>query len=403
MPFAPEKIRNVAFVGHRGSGKTSLAEALLFQAGAVTRLGSISDGSTVSDYDEDEKRRSMSISGSLLHLEHEDHKINIFDAPGDPSFIADALGALRVVEGAVFTVSGVAGVEVMTSRLWRRCDELQTARVVFINHLDRDRADFAAALASIQEQLSPRCVAIAIPIGGEKDFRGVIDVLHMVAYEDAGDGSREADPGPIPAAMEAEAATWRERLIEAVVEVSDDLTAKYLDGEEITAEELREALHAEVLRGELFPVACGCATKNEGTHALLDIIVEGVPAPSENFIAARCGDDDVVLSANESETAAYAFKTVADSHVGRINFVRVFSGTLHSDVQLVNGRTGTKERIGQVLEVQGKEHHPVPELGPGDIGAVPKLKDVVAGDVLAERSMIVQGAPLPAPIVSVAS
>ncbi len=289
MPFAPEKIRNVAFVGHRGSGKTSLAEALLFQAGAVTRLGSVSDGSTVSDHDEDEKRRTMSISGSLLHAEYEGYKLNIFDAPGDPSFIADALGALRVVEGALFTVSGVAGVEVMTSRLWRRCDELEQARVVFINHLDRDRADFGAALASIQEQLSPRCVAIAIPIGSEKDFRGVIDVLHMVAYEDAGDGSREAEPGPIPADMVDEAAIWRERLVEAVVEVSDDLTAKYLEGEEITADELREALHAEVLRGELFPVACGSATKNEGTHALLDLIVEGVPAPSENFIAARCG------------------------------------------------------------------------------------------------------------------
>ena len=235
---------------------------------------------------------------------------------------------------------------------------------MFINHLDRDRADFGAALESMQEQLSPRCVAIAIPIGSEKDFRGVIDVLHMVAYEDAGDGSREAEPGPIPADMVDEAATWRERLVEAVVEVSDDLTAKYLDGEEITADELREALHAEVLRGELFPVACGSATKNEGTHALLDLIVEGVPAPSENFIAARSGDEDVVLSASESSTAVYAFKTVADAHVGRINFVRVFSGTLHADVQLVNGRTGTKERIGQVLEVQGKEHHPVSRARP---------------------------------------
>src|SRR6476659_5099934 len=234
MPFAPEKIRNVAFVGHRGSGKTSLAEALLFQAGAVTRLGSVTDGTTVSDHDEDEKRSTMSISGSLLHAEYEGYKLNIFDAPGDPSFIADALGALRVVEGALFTVSAVAG------------DEVEQARVVFINHLDRDRADFGAALAAVQEQLSPRCVAIAIPIGSEKDFRGVIDVLHMVAYEDAGDGSREAEPGPIPAAMVAEAETWRTRLIEAVVEVSDELTTKYLEGEEISGDELREALHAEV-------------------------------------------------------------------------------------------------------------------------------------------------------------
>ncbi len=402
MPFAPEKIRNVAFVGHRGSGKTSLAEALLFQAGAVTRLGSVADGTTVSDHDDDEKRRTMSISGSLLHAEYEGYKLNIFDAPGDPSFIADALGALRVVEGALFTVSAVAGVEVMTSRLWRRCDELESARVVFINHLDRDRADFGATLASIQEQLSPRCVAIAIPIGSREGLprrhRRAAHGRLRGRRRRLARGRARADPGR----HGRRGRDLAQRLIEAVVEVSDDLTAKYLEGEEISGDELREALHAEVLRGELFPVACGSATKNEGTHALLDLIVEGVPAPSENFIAARCGDEDVVLSSSESETAVYAFKTVADAHVGRINFVRVFSGTLHSDVQLVNGRTGTKERIGQVLEVQGKDHHPVTELGPGDIGAVPKLKDVVAGDVLAERPMIVQGAPLPQPIVSVA-
>ena len=366
MPFAPEKIRNVAFVGHRGSGKTSLAEALLFQAGAVTRLGSVSDGTTVSDHDEDEKRRTMSISGSLLHAEHEGHKLNIFDAPGDPSFIADALGALRVVEGALFTVSGVAGVEVMTSRLWRRCDELEQARVVFINHLDRDRADFGAALASIQEQLSPRCVAIAIPIGSEKDFRGVIDVLHMVAYEDAGDGSREAEPGPIPADMVDEAGDLarapgrggRRGLRRPHGEVPrrrGDHCGRAARGAPRRGAARRAVPRGLRLRDEERGHARPARPDRRGRAGAVGELHRGALRATTTSCSRR----------TSSSTAVYAFKTVADAHVGRINFVRVFSGTLHADVQLVNGRTGTKERIGQVLEVQGKEHHPVAGARPG--------------------------------------
>ena len=399
----PEHIRNLTIVGHRGSGKTSLHEALLFQSGMLSRLGSVAEGTTLSDHDDDERRRSMSISGALGHADWQGCKLNLFDAPGDPSFVADALCSLRVVEGGLFAINGVMGVEVMTRRLWGRCDEIALPRIVFIGQLDRERASFESSLASVQESLSARCVAISIPIGRERDFRGVIDVLHMVAYEDPGGGSREPEPGPIPAELAVEAAEWHDRLIAAVAEVSDDLTERYLEGVEITPDELREALHAEVLRGELYPVACGSATQNIGVRALLDLIVEGVPSPVESVVTARDADGtEHDLGASSPGVAAYAFKTVSDAHVGRINFVRVFAGRLSSDAHIVNGRTGEKERIGQLLEVQGREHKVVSEIGTGDMGAVPKLKDVIAGDLVADHPMMVQGVTLPTPIVSVA-
>ena len=403
MAVVPEQIRNVTIVGHRGSGKTSLHEALLFQAGALDRLGRVGDGTTLSDHDDDERRRSMSISGSLAHAEWHGCKLNLFDTPGDPSFVADALCSLRVVEGGLFAINGVAGVEVMTRRVWERCDEIDLPRIVFIGQLDRERASFEDALASVREHLSDRCVAISFPLGRDREFRGVIDVLHMVAYEDPGDGSREPEPVPIPAELAAEAAEWRDRLIAAVAEVSDELTERYLEGSEITADELREALHAEVLRGELFPVACGSAAQNIGVRALLDLIVEGVPSPVESVVTARDADGtEHDLGSASPGIAAYAFKTISDAHVGRINLVRVFAGRLSSDAHVVNGRTGERERIGQLLDVQGREHRIVSELTVGDMGAVPKLKDVIAGDLIADHPMTVQGVTLPTPIVSVA-
>src|SRR4051794_31577807 len=241
MSHAPDKIRNVAVLGHRGTGKTSLTEALLFQSGAINRLGSVAEGTTVADYDDDEKRRGMSIAGALVHCEWNGRKINLIDAPGDPSFVADALGALRVVEGALFVLSGVMGVEVTTAKLWKRCDEQQLARVAFVNMLDRERADFESALSQMQAQLSENCVAISMPIGQEHDFRGIVDLLHMCAYEDPGDGSREPDAVPIPDDLKAQAEEWRDRLMDHVAEASDDLMERYLEGQQIAESELLDA------------------------------------------------------------------------------------------------------------------------------------------------------------------
>src|SRR5438128_11296073 len=264
MAVDPGKIRNVAVVGHRGTGKTSLVEAMLFQAGATNRLGTVESGSTVSDWDEDEQRRQMSLAASICHLEWQGRKINLIDAPGDAGFQGDAIAALRVVEGALFTLSAVMGVEVQTSRLWARAVEQDLSRVLFVNILDRERADFFRALESARAQLSDRCVAIHLPIGAEHELTGIVDLLHMCAYMDP-NGERETGPIEIPAGLQDQVTQYREKLLDAVVETDDALMEKYLGGEELDAEEVAKTLKDAVTRGEIFPVACGVASKNLGT------------------------------------------------------------------------------------------------------------------------------------------
>jgi elongation factor G len=403
MPQEPAKIRNVAVLGHRGTGKTSLVESLLYESGATTRLGTVADGSTVTDFDEDEKRRSMSISASLAHCTWEGRRLNLIDTPGDPAFQGDALGALRVVEGVIFEISGVAGVEVSTDRLWRRADELGLPRVLHVNLLDRERADFDAAFASLNA-LSDRIVAVAMPMGHEHDYTGVIDLVHMRAYPDP-QGKLEGYGGEIPAEYAEEAQRRHDELIERVAESADELIEKYLDGQEISAEEMASALKAMVLRGALFPVTCGAATRNSGTHALLDLVVEALPSPKRvgGLKAANAAGDEVVVDLDDG-TVAYVFKTIADPFAGKLSLFRVFAGTVSGESHLVNQRTHAKERTGGLLEVQGKEHHAAPAFGPGEIGAVAKLKDVTTGDVLLEpdRDLVIAPVRLPSAVVSVA-
>src|SRR5689334_2510117 len=275
----PGKIRNVAVVGHRGTGKTSLVEAMLFQSGAVNRLGTVEGGTTVADWDDDEHKRRMSLAASVAHVSWQDRKINLVDTPGDPGFQGDTIGALRVVEGALIVLSGVMGVEVNTTRVWERADALGLSRVLFVNMLDRERASFFRALDALQTQLSPQCVAIHLPIGSEHELTGIVDLLHMTSYTSP-EGDHEAEPGPIPDDMADQVAEYREKLLDAVVETDEGLMERYLDGQELTADEVAHALKDAVTRGELFPVACGVATKNLGTTALLDLLVEGVPSPA---------------------------------------------------------------------------------------------------------------------------
>src|SRR5918994_322483 len=276
----PSKIRNVAVVGHRGTGKTSLVEAMLFQAGATNRLGSVEQATTVADWDEDEHRRQMSLSAALCHLEWQGRKINLIDTPGDPGFQADTLAALRVVEGALMVVSGVAGVEVQTTRLWDRCEQLGLSRLLFVNMLDRERADFFTTLEQLRGQLSDRCVAVQIPIGQEHELTGVVDLFHMRAYMSP-EGEREGDPVDIPAEIADQAAEYREKLVDSVVETDEALMERYLEEGEVTGEELAAALKNAVVRDELFPVGCGVATKNLGTTGMLDLLVEAVPSPAK--------------------------------------------------------------------------------------------------------------------------
>src|SRR5580765_6951365 len=300
MPTEPGKIRNVAVTGHRGTGKTSLVEAMLFQAGAINRLGTVEAGTTTSDWDEDEHRRQMSLASSLAHLEWQGRKINLIDTPGDSGFQADTIATLNVVEGALVVVSGVMGVEVNTTRVWSRAEELELSRVVFVNMLDRERADFFRTLAAVQEQLSTSCVAIQLPIGAEHELTGVVDLLHNCAYMDPG-GAREGDPVAIPDSMTAQAAEYREKLLDAVVETDEALMERYLGGEELDPAAIAAALKTAVTNDELYPVTCGVATKNLGTHAVLDLLVEGVPSPARKPSPIAAGGG----------TTAFIFKTVA--------------------------------------------------------------------------------------------
>ncbi len=402
MHDGAKRIRNVALVGHRGSGKTSLNEALLFEAGAVNRLGSVADGTTVSDSAPDEKAREMSIASSLTSFRWDDRKINLVDTPGEPSFVADALAALRVCEGAVFVVNGVMGVEVGTDRLWRRAEDLGLSRLIFVNMLDRERADFFRALESLKAAFGQHVVATEIPIGSEHELQGVIDLVDMKAFRYDGAGRDSAEEIDIPEDLRPQAEEYREKLMDEVAEVSDELMERYLEGEEISHEETVGALKSGVTAGTIFPVTCGAATRNLGTNRLLDALVEDLPSPGRKG-PVQAGDETLEPT-EDADLVAFVFKTLADPFAGRINLFRVYQGVVKHDSHVMNCRAHTKERIGQLLVPQGKEHEHADEFGPGDIGAVAKLKETRAGDVLSstDREIDLRMPDLPRPVMAFA-
>jgi len=402
MHTAADRIRNVALVGHRGTGKTSLHEALLFEAGAVNRLGSVPDGTTVSDSDPAEKARQTSISAALTSFEWMERKVNLIDTPGEPSFVADALGALRVCESAIFVVNGVMGVEVSTTRLWQRAAELDLARLLFVNMLDRERADFFRTLDALKGAFGAHVVATEIPIGSEQDVSGVIDLIDMKAYAYEGAGRENHREIPIPEALLGQAEEYHDKLMDEVSESSDALMERYLEGEEISHDEIVGALKEGTNHGRLFPVTCGVATRNLATNRLLDAIVEDLPSPVKHG-GLEVGE--LTLRPDEdAELFAYVFKTRADPFAGRINLFRVYQGTMRHDTPVLNTRAHVKERIGQLLSFAGREQGHVEEFGPGDIGAVAKLKETRAGDWLASRDepITMPAIALPAPVMAFA-
>jgi elongation factor G len=402
MHKAADQIRNVAIVGHRGSGKTSLHEALLFTAGAANRLGSVVDGTTVSDSEADEKARQMSISATLSSFDWRDRRVNLIDTPGDPSFIADALSSLQVCEAAVFVINAVTGVEVQASRLWKRAAELDLARLVFVNMLDRERADFFRTFESLKDAFGPHVVATEIPIGSEHEVSGVIDLVAMKAYEYQGAGRDNCTEIPIPEGMLATAEEYREKLMDEVAENSDALMERYLEGQEIAHDEIVKALEEGTNHGALFPVTCGVATRNLATNRLLDAIVDDLPSPLTHG-GLQVGDLKLQPDAAK-ELFAYVFKTRADPFAGRINLFRVYQGVIRHDSQVLNTRAHSKERIGQLLTFEGHQNGHATDFGPGDIGAVAKLKETRAGDWLAARDEPVEmpSLKLPAPVMAFA-
>lgn len=373
---------------------------MLFEAGAVQRLGTVAEGTTVSDHEPDEQERSLSINASLACFEHGGREINLIDTPGEPSFVADAIAALRVADAAVVVVNGVTGVEVHTERLWRRADAEGLARLVFVNMLDRERADFFAVLDSLKASFGAHVVATEIPIGAEHEVRGVIDLIDQRAFLYEGVGPGAAVEGEIPEDLRPQVEEYREKLMDEVAENSDELMERYLDGEEIDHNEIVRVLKQGVTAGRIFPVTCGVATRNLGTSRLLEALVEDLPSPAMRGAlpaTATEGEAIEIEPDEEGPLVAYIFKTLADPYTGRVNLFRVYRGTLNSDSQAVNVTRGQKERIGQIGQPLGKELRPCDELGAGDIGAVVKLKETRAGDVLCAGAEKISIAPLDLP------
>lgn len=403
----PSVIRNVGVVGHRGSGKTSVVEAFLYTAGAKNRLGSIGDGTTTTDYGEDEIARQMTISASFAHAGWDKQKINLIDTPGEASFINDAMAAMDIVESAAVVVNAVNGVEVQTERLWKRAAEAGIARLVVVNMVDRERADFSAVLAALQQRFGTGIAPIAIPVGKEGDFSGLVDLLNMKAYRYEGDTGSVSE-GAIPDDLAEDVEEARESLLDAVAETDDDLLEKYLEEEEIPAEELGAALRRAVAAGEFFPVIPLAAAKNIGTDRVLRAIVDILPSPVDaGFRSIPRADDaaEVEVKADVGEPPVlFVFKTISDQFSGRINVARILSGRIATDTQLVNVRTGEKERTGNILVLNGKESENAEEAGAGDVVALAKLKDVQTGDTLsdAERQLRLPPYVFPPPAISFA-
>ncbi len=400
----PTSIRNVAVLGHRGAGKTSLVEAMLFAAGATGRLGNVADGTTVADFDEEEARRGMSMTSSLCHLSWRGVDVNLIDSPGESSFLADALTAIRASDCALMVVNAQEGVEVMTERLWERCEEAGLARAVVVNMLDRERADMDTVLAALRE-MSPGCIPVEIPIGTGTDLTGVIDLIDMNAtmYSDGPNGT----VGEIPEEYRERAQAAREELMDIVAEADDVLIEKYLAGEPITHDELVHAIHAGILDRRIFPVLCAAGGKaGFGADRILDAVVDELPSPPElgawTGVDVDSGEEVNIELSDDGPAVVYVFKTIADQFSGKVNAFRVISGTLASDTMITDTRTGNRERIGTLMRLQGKEHEAVNELGPGGIGAVAKLKDVTTGDVLTtgDARVVLRPIDVPAPVMT---
>jgi elongation factor G len=396
----PDKIRNVALLSHSGSGKTSLAEAMLFDSGAISRMGSVADGTTASDYDPDEIKHKISLNLAILPLNWKNTRINIIDTPGYPDFVGEVKSALRVSESAVIVVCAASGVEVGTEQVWGYAANANLPRLIFMSKMDRENANFAGTLEQIQSKLSARCLPIQVPIGAQKEFKGVIDVISGKAY--AGAPAKEIE---VPAAMKADIDKARDNLIEAVVEVDDEIMTRYLDGGEITTEEIYKCLKASTTQGSVIPVLAGSGLANNGAIGLLDAIVEYLPSPTAAgpFKAVNAsGAEEEVKPAPDSPLTALVFKTTTDPHVGKVSFFRVYSGVLSSNSQVWNVNKGAVERIGQVSLPRGKTQETTNQVGTGDIGLVVKLANTASGDTLGVKEHPLKLAPIdfPAPILS---
>ena len=394
-------IRNVALVGHSGAGKTQLISALLFDAGAVNRFGRVDDGTTVTDYDDEEIARKHTLSCSIAHAEWNKHKINLIDTPGMANFLSDARAALRVADAALVVVDAVAGAEVSTEKVWAAAEEFEVPRIVVLNRLDRERSSLERSLESLRTVFGRTVIPVQLPIGSEKQFNGVVDLVAQKAWTFSGE-SGKATEAAIPASMELDVQAAREALVEMVAEADDALMEKFFDAGTLTQDELVSGLKRAITAGRLFPLFCTSAVANVGIPLLLDAIVQYVPSPAESGL--KLADGSRATTKDAGPAAAFVWKTVADPFAGRITMFRVISGALKADSSLMNATRDTSERLGHLLALQGKTQTSVPEMRAGDIGAVAKLKETLTGDLLGDKGASFAVAPVkfPEPVISYA-
>jgi elongation factor G len=394
-----EKVRNVVLVGHGGAGKTSLAEAMLHLSGATKRLGTVDDGHSNLDYEAEEIKRQFTINLSLAPVLHEGVKINVIDTPGYADFIADAIAGMEAAEMALFVVDAVAGPQVQTERLWKIAGEMGIARAVFVNRLDKEHADFDAVMAALTQKFGDRVVPVQLPMGAEADFHGVVDIIRMKAYHHEDDGEHMDE---IPADLVSSAEAAREQLADKTAEADDELMMKYLEGEPLTQEDLEKLLGLAIAQSKVIPVFVGSAAKLQGIEDLMDEIVTFFPEPTAHGPMHTVDGKEVAFSTS-GDLTAHVFKTLSDPYVGRINYVKVVSGTLAPNTEVINSRTGKKERIAHVFKMTGKETTDIDGAPAGDIAVLTKLGDVLTNDTLSAKGDIAFDAlPIPEPLYPVA-
>jgi elongation factor G len=399
-------IRNVGLIGHGNSGKTSLAAALLYTSGATNRLTRVDEGNTITDFDDDEIQRKVTISTALALVEWKKSKINLLDTPGFNIFINDTRAALVAADSALVVVDGVSGVEVQTEKVWEFADHYKLPTALVVNKLDRERAGFERVLENIRENFGRTTLPIQLPIGSERDFTGVVDLVEMKAFTYESDGSGKGQEGEIPAGLADAAQKAHEALVEMVAESSDALMEEYLDKGSLSPEQILEGLRLAVRERKLFPLLCAGALHNVGSDLILDFIADNFPAPVERpAVAGKSGDQEVARPISDSEpVSAFVFKTVADPFAGRLSYFKVCSGVVKNDANLQNVRSGATERLAHVGCLLGKTIQPVTELHAGDIGAVAKLKETLTGDTLCDKGSVIEypAVVLPEPSIAYA-
>ncbi len=401
--YKVEQLRNVVLMSHGGAGKTSLAEAMLYDSGGVSRLGKVDEGSTASDYDPEEIRRKMSVNTSVIPCEWRQHKINVLDTPGYADFVGEIKGAVRAADCGVVLIDAVSGVEVGTELVWEYADETNLPRMLFVNKMDRENANFSQAVGQAQKGLTGRMIPVQLPIGAQDSFQGVVDLVSMKAYR-----GEDGEEGEIPEGMLEDAESYHLQLVEAAAEADDGLLEKYFEEETLTEEEIVRGLGAGVRAGAIVPALCGSATLNVGVRALLDAIVKYSPSPADakgvRGTGVTTGEEEVLEPVVHAPLAALVFKTLADPYVGKLTYFRVFSGAMESDSRVFNASRGEEERLGQLYFLKGKEQQPVDRVPAGEIGAVAKLQQTATGDTLCDKDHPVTLPPItfPHPIYSAA-